>query len=169
MSRERVYLVNKDDAVIGEKWRDELTDDDCWRVVAIWVTDENGNILLQQRSLDKKIGPGVWSAATEGTIELQDSPEETAVRELEEELGLKIQQEDLTASTKVHYKDPAFGWRIKYGYLLTIAHSRTSEIVLQEDEVSQIKWLSPSELREFIKNNTEKYVLDKEYKALKFY
>lgn len=37
MSREKVYIVNKEDVVLAEKWRDELTDTDCWRIVAIWI------------------------------------------------------------------------------------------------------------------------------------
>lgn len=169
MKREKVYLVDKDDVIIGSKWRNELSDNDCWRVVSIWITDFNQNILIQQRSLNKKVGPGIWSAACEGTIELNDIPVDTAVRELAEEVGLKIKPEDLVATTKIHYKDPQFGWRIKYGYTLVIDHMDESKFKLQEEEVSQVKWMTKKELDEFHSKSPRKFPLYGQYKTLKFY
>lgn len=167
--RERVFVVDKAGNKIGEKWRDELLDSDCWRVVSIWIKDQDGNVLLQQRSKHKKIGPGIWSAAAEGTIEEDDPVIETALRELEEELGLRVKPTDLKPTKSIHYKDPAFGWRIKFGFLLTIAHVPEDEIIIQEEEVAQVKWFTLSEFQLFVKNNPDKFVLDQEYRGLNFY
>lgn len=167
--RERVYVVDKDDNVLGEKWRDELTDEDCWRVISVWVTDKDNKILLQQRSLKLKIGPGNWSAACEGTIEKGDTPLETALRELEEELGLQVNAADLRQTTKVHYKDPQFGWRIKYGYHLTIEYREAELIHFQKSEVEQVRWYSMTELQKFISKNPTKLPLASEYRKLNFY
>lgn len=168
MNREKVYLVDKSNEIIGEKFRDQLVDSDCWRVISIWVTDKSGNILLQKRSMNKKVGPGIWSAACEGTIEVGDTPLETAVRELSEEIGLEVSEGDLTETTRTYYKDPQFGWRIKYGYKLVIEHTNESDFVLQQEEVAQVKWHSPRELKEFIKNNPEKFPLIATYTKLGF-
>lgn len=164
--REKVYLVDKNDTVVGEKWRDELTDQDCWRVISIWITDEEGKILLQQRSFTKKVGPGIWSAACEGTIEAGDSVRSTAVRELEEEIGLAVNSSELLETTKLHYKDPQFGWRIKYGFTLQITQTPIEEFTLQKEEVEQVKWVTPDGLNELYKNTPEKFPRYKQYQAL---
>lgn len=161
MSRERVYLVNKDDAVIGEKWRDELVDTDCWRIIGVWVTDYDGNILLQQRSMKKKVGPGLWSTACEGTVEINDSYEETAIRELEEEIGIK--NKELEPLSKSHFKS-VFGWRIDCTYLCKI--DRKTPITIQESEVEQVKWFTPDELRTEMAKNPSSFVVPHLWKKL---
>lgn len=154
MNRERVYLVDKDDVVIGEKWRDELVDSDCWRIIGVWVTDHDGNILLQQRSMNKKVGPGLWSTACEGTVEINDSYEETAVRELEEEVG--ISNVELKPLSQAHFKS-VFGWRIDHTYVCVI--DRDTPITIQESEVAQVKWFTPDELRAEMAKNPSSFVV----------
>jgi len=168
MKREKVYLVDKNNKVIGSKWRDELTDDDCWRVIAVWIVDTSGKILLQQRSFKKKVGPGIWSAACEGTIEFGDEPLKTAVRELREELGIITKPEQLKPTTKIHYKDPQFGWRIKYGYFLEVEHKPVESLKLQEEEVEQAQWMTSSQLEQFYSENPEKFPLRDQYEQLGF-
>lgn len=161
MSRERVYLVNEEDVVIGEKWRDELIDDDCWRLIGVWVTDQDGNILLQQRSMKKKVGPGLWSTACEGTVEMNDSYENTAIRELEEEIG--VSNVKLVPFSKAHFKS-VFGWRINRTYLCKI--DRKTPITIQESEVEQVKWFTPDELRAEMAKNPSSFVVPHMWKRL---
>lgn len=147
--REKVYLVDENDNVIGEKWRDQLTDNDCWRVVSIWITDENGNILLQQRSFTKKLDPGDWSAAAEGTVEAGDGYEKTAHRELFEELGLS--DVDLIPTHKITHKMPSLGFRVRQGYKAVIPHRDVADFNIQAEEVEQVRWFTPDEFIEFCK------------------
>lgn len=149
MKREKVYVIDENDNVIGEKWRDELTDNDCWRVVSIWVVDEAGNILLQQRSFLKKLDPGDWSAAAEGTVEAGDSYDETALRELEEEIG--VLGITLTPTKKIQHKMASLGSRIRQGYIAVIPHKDASEFTIQKEEVEQVRWFTPDEFIEFCK------------------
>lgn len=148
--REKVYLVDKDDKIIGEKWRDELTDNDRWRVVSIWVTDTKGKILLQQRSFQKDLDPGDWSAAAEGTVDAGDSYDETALRELAEEVG--IEAVTLTPTGKIEHKMQSLGSRVRQGYKAVIPPKPISEFTIQKEEVEQIRWFTPSEFKEFCEN-----------------
>ena len=150
MKREKVYLVDKNDNVIGSKWRDELTDEDCWRVVSIWVTDRSGNILLQQRSFQKDLDPGDWSAAAEGTVIFGDEYDESAKRELEEEIG--IANGILVPVGKIHHRMLSKGWRVRQGYLCIIDHIEASNIKIQKSEVEQVRWFSPEEFKKFTKD-----------------
>ncbi|MCA9301434.1 hypothetical protein H6801_03830 [Candidatus Nomurabacteria bacterium] len=78
MSKEKVFIVDENDRVLKEKWRNELTDTDRWRIIAIWVENSLGEILLQQRSLSKDLNPGLWTPGVVGTVAVPDSYEETA-------------------------------------------------------------------------------------------
>ena len=87
--QEKIQLVDANDNIIGEKWRNELNNEDCWRIISLWITNGRAEVLLQQRSFDKKVAPGVWTAAVEGTVDYGESYLITAQRKAEEEIGLK--------------------------------------------------------------------------------
>lgn len=54
----------------------------------IWLVDNQGGLLMQRRSEFKDTFPGRWDVSCGGHIESGDESFPTAVRELEEELGL---------------------------------------------------------------------------------
>jgi len=62
------------------------------RDVHVWITDGQ-NILEQQRAFDKTIMPGKWDIAVGGHVAAGESYLEAAVRETEEELGLRLPPE----------------------------------------------------------------------------
>lgn len=168
MNREKVYLVDEDDNVIGEKWRNELTDKDCWRIAMIWVTDTEGDSLLEQRSFRKSIHPGEWTAASVGTVPAGEAPTETAVRELKEEIGVEAALSDLEPTGKVHYKDSQSGFRIAYGFKLTIPHRPAGTFIIQKDELEQVRWYTPDELSRLRGQSTDMKIVWDQYEKLGF-
>ncbi len=62
------------------------------RDVHVWITDGQ-NVLEQQRAWDKKIMPGEWDIAVGGHVSAGESYLDAAVRETEEELGLRLSAE----------------------------------------------------------------------------
>ena len=60
------------------------------------IGDGNGNILLQQRADDK-----TW-ASHGGSVELDESVENTMIREIKEELGLKTESLDEYLPKELH-------------------------------------------------------------------
>jgi isopentenyldiphosphate isomerase len=54
------------------------------------VVNKKGAVFLHQRSLAKDTFPGLWNSSCAGHVAAGDDYDETAVRELEEELGLKM-------------------------------------------------------------------------------
>lgn len=61
-------------------------------VVHIWIVDETGQVLIQKRADDLDWMPGAW-AATGGSAVAGEESLAAAVRETEEELGLRIAPE----------------------------------------------------------------------------
>lgn len=62
-------------------------------VVAVALVAEGGRVLLQRRPLGAVHG-GLWEFPG-GKVESGESPEDAALREMEEELGLALQASDL--------------------------------------------------------------------------
>ena len=69
------------------------------RTAHIWIVrKQNGKaqLLLQKRSAEKDSFPGRFDTSSAGHIQAGDEPEESAIRELHEELGIWAVKEDLT-------------------------------------------------------------------------
>jgi len=83
-----------------EEGRERLYCGSCerfiWRnpspVAAVIAYDEDGRVLLVKRGIEP--GKGKWSIPA-GFLEVEESANEAAVRELEEETGLKAAKDDL--------------------------------------------------------------------------
>lgn len=63
-------------------------DGDWHRAIHVWLVDDHRNILLQRRSEGKDTHPGMLDVSCAGHVAAGNDVDETAVRELEEELGL---------------------------------------------------------------------------------
>lgn len=84
-----IPIVDHQDKVIGHKVREAIDyRTDIFQTASLWIIDSSGDILLAQRTLDKKIDPGKWAEAVGGTVENAESYEETVIREAAEELGI---------------------------------------------------------------------------------
>ena len=74
-------------------------DGDCHRTVHVWVVRKKpgggAQLLLQKRSREKDAYPGCYDISAAGHIRAGDEWEISALRELEEELGIQAQREEL--------------------------------------------------------------------------
>lgn len=164
-NREKIQLVDANDKIIGEKRREDLTNNDCWRIISLWITNSKGQVLLQQRAFDKKVLPGVWTAAVEGMVDYGDSYDITAQREAEEEVGLN----NLNIKNAGKYYGPwgGFGKRQCQGFS-AIYDGKPSDIKIQESEVNDIKWFTMSEIKQLRKQTPELFPLYDIYQQLGF-
>lgn len=148
MVDELLDLVDENDKVIGTVWKREAHKDPSkiHREVAIVIINENGQLLLQRRSSNKKHHPGRW-AITAGHVDSREKPYDAAVRELKEELGivadLKFQNKLLLADNK----EKRFFWTYK-------AEVRDGVLLKpNEEEIMDIVWIHYGELEEFSQKN----------------
>lgn len=63
--------------------------------VHIWFYTPEGNVLLQQRAATKKIYPLLWDVSVAGHIDAGESFKSAAVREIKEEIGLIVDENEL--------------------------------------------------------------------------
>src|SRR5215831_21290390 len=85
-------VVNERDEVIDRKPRSEVHRLGLLhRAVHVLVFNSRGRIFLQKRSMKKDRQPGLWDSSASGHVDSGEEYDTCAVRELGEEIGLKLQ------------------------------------------------------------------------------
>ncbi len=92
MSAEEIFdVVNERDEVIGQETRAEVHRKGLLhRAVHILVFNSEGRVFLQKRSQSKDTHPGRWDSSTSGHVDSGEDYDESAIRELGEEIGLFV-------------------------------------------------------------------------------
>lgn len=118
----------------------------------IIVDKEHNKTLLQKRCAQKQLYPNTWDIAVGGHIGAGESDFISAQRELEEELGLNPAEYEIKFIEKVQEKLNNNGVisNEHVSIFVVYADIDVNNIVLQEEEVSEIKWCSKEELNDFI-------------------
>jgi isopentenyl-diphosphate delta-isomerase type 1 len=92
VSQEIFDVVNEKDEVIGRQSRDDVHRLGLMhRAVHVLVFNTRGQVFLQKRSLSKDRQPGLWDSSASGHLESGEEYDSCALRELQEEIGLKPQ------------------------------------------------------------------------------
>ncbi|WP_438977229.1 NUDIX hydrolase [Polaribacter sp.] len=110
--------------------------------VHIWLYTADKKILLQQRAFTKKVFPGLWDISVAGHIAAGEDILTAAKREVFEELGLPITEEELfKIGTRIHHVEHKNGIIDKEHHHVFIAELKSSveKLILQKDEVEGVK------------------------------
>jgi len=110
-------------------------------VAACALIDTDGRILLAQRPEGKSLA-GLWEFPG-GKVEPGETPEETLVRELEEELGIKTKIACLAPLTFASHSYETFH------LLMPLYICRRYEGITQGREGQALKWVRPQALRDY--------------------
>jgi isopentenyl-diphosphate delta-isomerase len=148
MEDELLDLVNQNDEIIGTVWKSEAHKNPklIHREIAIAIFNNNGKVLLQQRSMNKS-HPGSWKITAAGHIKSGEDPIVAAKRELAEELGLDV---NLTYLKKVHESTPTESKFYWVYYALVDGEPKTT---LDYSEVMDSAWVGMDELESFSKSH----------------
>jgi mutator protein MutT len=149
MADELLDLINKDDEVIGTVLKSVAHKDPSLthREIAIAIFNDKGEVLLQQRSI-QKIDPGKWTISAAGHVEAGEEPEKSVKREVKEELGLDI---DPVFHKKEFNKYKDQETRIFWVYYALVKEA--PKLKLQKEEVMDAKWVNIRDLEKFGKHN----------------
>jgi 8-oxo-dGTP diphosphatase len=110
-------------------------------VAACALVDGDGRILLAQRPEGKSLA-GMWEFPG-GKVEAGETPEETLVRELNEELGIVTRVPCLAPLTFASHTYETFH------LLMPLYVCRRYEGIPQGKEGQAIKWVRPQALRDY--------------------
>lgn len=106
----------------------------------------NHKILVTLRSSKKKTDPCKWDIIG-GHVQYGENSKSAAVREIYEEIGLKIKKRDLVKIKTVSMNNLFSNLYVIKGEF------NLNEFILQEDEISCAKFVNREEFVEMIKNN----------------
>lgn len=138
--------------------REECHKNGLWhRAVYGFIIDDKQNILLQKRSKNKKMWPNLWDVTAGGHVDSGEFGRQALIREVKEELGIQILDNDvkyLLGSTSINEKGDIVNKHYNECYLIT-KNVNISDIVLQKEEVEEVKYFSKDELLKRIENNYE--------------
>ncbi|MGI8419187.1 MAG: NUDIX hydrolase [Candidatus Levyibacteriota bacterium] len=152
---ELLCVVDENNNPIGAKPRHEIHAKHLWhRVSHIWVFNSRNQILCQKRTMLKDIYPGKWEAHLGGHMRIGEDYIDNALKETKEEIGLPRSKKDIIFF-KVHKykKDKEF-----QGIFYTRWDGEINELVLEKEEVENIKWVSIRALQNIFKKKDTKWV-----------
>lgn len=116
-------------------------------VVHIWVINSAGEFLIQKRSEDREPMPGEW-AATGGSVLSGEASLAAATRELKEELGITV------LGTEMHFLKRFVRKNSLVDIWWAQVDADLQHLALQEEEVTEVRWVRPEELRSMIARGT---------------
>lgn len=129
--------------------------------VHVWLLEED-KLWIQQRSNEKKIFPGLWEQSGGGVISGETSLE-AVKRETKEELGLDIQDEEITyIGSYTRVTDIVDIWLVQRIF-------SKDKIILQDEEVANIKNVTFEEFDKMIENKEVVPTINPSYNLLKEY
>ena len=158
MTEEFLILVDKNDNPIGteEKVKCHLPNGKLHRAFTVLLFDRNHRLLLTRRSETKMLWPGDWDGTVASHPRKTETYVSSAERRLPEEIGASCKLDYLFKfEYHVPYKDIGSENEI-CGTLIGIV-SDDFQMKLVKDEISEIKWISESELFSDIMKNPETY------------
>jgi len=107
-------------------------------VANIWLVNDQGQLLVSKRSPNVSGNPNQWQTYLGGHVSAGMSFRQTAVKELEEEIGLRIKEEDLYLVAKG--KDEKHH-RFFESYALRFNGS-VDELTFPDGEITHAKWMN---------------------------
>jgi 8-oxo-dGTP diphosphatase len=110
-------------------------------VAACALVDADGRVLIAQRPEDKTMA-GLWEFPG-GKIEDGERPEQTLIRELQEELGIAVSEACLAPFTFASHSYPNFH------LLMPLYVCRRWEGTVTALEGQQLAWVKPNRLRDY--------------------
>lgn len=155
---EMIDVLNENGIKTGEViTRSEIHKRGLWhKIVVIAIVDEQNQLLMQQRSFKKITGAGKWDVAAAGHVSSGQSSVEAAVREINEEVGIKISANDLkyiTTYKKIsEVRTDFIDKQIFDCYIVKIKEINMQDITLQESEVADAKLVTKEEFKYMLEN-----------------
>lgn len=165
---EYLDVVNEDGLPTGEIVSREYAHREgiLHRTAHVWIIRQGSmgcEILLQKRSMEKESFPGLYDTSSAGHIPAGSEPLDSALRELQEELGITAKPEELhyAGMFRIRYEKIFHGHLFRDNEVTSVyVYSEPVEIeklVLQQSEVDEIRWFGLNEVWEEIQTDRHRF------------
>jgi isopentenyl-diphosphate delta-isomerase len=143
-------VVNDRDEVVQQLPRSEVHRQKLkHRAIHVFVFRPDGRMLIHQRSPTKEEFPSVWTSSCSGHVSAGETYEESAPRELQEELGLAaeltwLRKFDACAETS---------WE----FTVLFSAMTNDEPVPDPGEMTDVRWLPVAEIHGWMKARPDEF------------
>ena len=149
---EMFFVVDEDDRPLESLPRKLVHGHGVWhRVSHIWLRNDQGQLLCQQRSLAKELIPGFWEPFFGGHLSPGESYSDGAVRELREELGIKFSTDEIKLWKVYKMYDPTEYNNEFQGIFVARWNGKAADVTFNDGEVEQVAWKDVEEIERSIK------------------
>lgn len=109
-------------------------------VVHVCLFDRQGRLLIQKRTENKHLWPGMWDVSVGGGVDAGETTRQGAEREVREELGYPLDLTGVRPSVTVNF---AGGFD---DFFVAVRDLDTGALTLQAEEVSAVRLVTLEEL-----------------------
>lgn len=128
--------------------------------VHIWCYSKSGKILLQQRGAMKKTYPLKWDVSVAGHVSAGESIFNAAVREIEEEIGVTVNDKQLEkfGVFKTEKRHSETIWDREFNYTFFCELNEKTKLTKQKSEVEAVEWTTITDFEKRIAADDESLV-----------
>lgn len=116
----------------------------------IWFYTNDAKILLSQRAASKSICPLLWDVSVAGHVDSGETIECAAIREIKEEIGLDVSEENLikigVTECFQSYQNGIIDNEFHYTFISNLQVD-LNDLVLEKDEVEAVKLVTLDEFQ----------------------
>ncbi|MFD0861170.1 isopentenyl-diphosphate Delta-isomerase [Sungkyunkwania multivorans] len=155
MKEEKVILVNERDEQIGLMNKLEAHEKALLhRAFSVFILNEKGELMLQQRAKHKYHSPGLWTNTCCSHQRAGESNIAAGKRRLQEEMGFVTELEE---SISFIYKAPFDNGLTEHEYDHVLVGYYEAAPSINKDEVASWKWMQLEEVKKDIEQQPELY------------
>lgn len=152
-----ITVVDQHDHEIGSEQLSKVWEQGLYhRIVRIMVEDEKGRVLVQKRSPHMELYPNRWDNSASGHVDAGMTYREAAMQELREELGITDPRFELEETGYFFMKDTFKNFTMHNFNQVYRLHLEHQTIAYGPEEVAEVRWFTPKQLREFVAQNPDK-------------
>lgn len=157
MQEENVILVNDKDEPIGTMPKMEAHEKGVLhRAFSVFILNDNGELMLQQRAMHKYHSPGLWTNTCCSHQREGETNIEAGKRRLQEEMGFVTELEELLSFI---YKAPFDNGLTEHEFDHVLMGKHNEAPVINTEEVADWKWMTPKAVKEDIDKNPHIYTV----------
>lgn len=154
---DNVILVNSNNEVLGTMPKLEAHEKGVLhRAFSVFIFNENGELMLQQRAADKYHSPLLWTNTCCSHQRIEEENIQSGKRRLMEEMGFTV---ELSEMFSFIYKAPFDNGLTEHELDFVLIGHYDDEPNINKEEVENWKWISLDVLVEDIKNNPDIYTI----------
>jgi isopentenyl-diphosphate delta-isomerase len=155
MAEEKVVLVNEQDDILGFMNKMEAHEKAVLhRAFSVFIFNDKGEMLLQQRAMSKYHSPGLWTNACCSHPRKGETYKEAALRRMPEEIGMTTDIEE--AFWFIYKADVGQGLTEHELDHVFIGYSNENPD-LNPEEACEFKWMRTEDVKKDIENRPEQY------------